>query len=93
LNGVKEMANDLRRNWSVNDRKSQIAKKLVFPLRKLKDYRMQQMRFLRSKITGAGEEKVLVLARRDNSAINGALKGLDLCLEAIKIEDRGLTLD
>lgn len=42
-----------------------------------------------------GEEgSVLVLARPETiSAINGALKGLDLCLEAIKIEDRGLTLD
>ena len=50
---------------------------------------------LGAKITGAGGGgSVLVLARPETiSAINGALKGLDLCLEAIKIENRGLTLD
>lgn len=50
---------------------------------------------LGAKITGAGGGgSVLVLARPETMpAINVALKGLDLCSEAIEIENRGLTID
>lgn len=50
---------------------------------------------LGAKITGAGGGgSVLVLARPETMpAISVALKGLDLCSEAIEIENRGLTID